>query len=126
MSEVICGYCNNPAALVGGDTIYPHRQDLKSKLFYLCKPCDAYVGCHPGTSTPLGTLADLELRRARSIAHNAFDPIWRSRLMSRTKAYKWLAHALNIDHGVCHIGMFDAATCKKVVALSIAKKMEMA
>lgn len=46
MSELTCPYCGKPAQLVGGDVIYPHREDLHEKKFWLCTPCNAYVGCH--------------------------------------------------------------------------------
>lgn len=68
-----CPYCKENAQQVQGDALYPHRPDLKQKTFYWCKPCDAYVGCHPGTTDPLGTLANKNLRFQRGLAHCAFD-----------------------------------------------------
>lgn len=128
-----CPYCGNAAKLAKGNDIYPHRQDLRGHNFWQCAPCDAYVGCHkPGTHhhnevtgervvhtgfEPLGRLADAELRRAKQQAHAAFDPLWQSRGMSRTKAYTWLAGALGVPVSQCHIGMFDVAQCRRVVEL---------
>lgn len=112
---VLCHYCMAPAELVGGDVIYPHRADLANKLFYRCEPCGAYVGCHDGTDKPLGRLADAELRAAKSAAHRAFDPLWRSKQMKRSEAYKWLAEQLGIEGKDCHIGMFDVETCWRAV-----------
>jgi hypothetical protein len=43
---VHCPYCNGRAALLTGRDIYPHRGDLASKPFYVCRPCGAWVGCH--------------------------------------------------------------------------------
>ena len=43
---VKCPYCDREPLLVKGDVIYPKRQDLVNNLYWLCKPCDAYVGCH--------------------------------------------------------------------------------
>lgn len=111
----ICPYCNKRASLVTGDLIYPHRKDLYSKMFYLCKPCDAYVGCHPGTIKPLGRLANAELRNAKSAAHAAFDPLWKSGGMKRQKAYDWLASRLGISNKNCHIGELDLYMCQRVV-----------
>ena len=71
-----CPYCEKVPELVTGDKVYPHRKDLYSKWFWRCEPCNAYVGCHPGTKNPLGTLANQELRAWRLQAHHAFDPIW--------------------------------------------------
>lgn len=113
--KVVCPYCDKPAELVFGSAIYPHRPDLFKKKFYLCKPCDAYVGCHPDTAKPLGRLANAELRIFKRKAHAAFDPIWKRGDMSRTKAYKWLSEKLNIAPQNCHIGMFDVDLCRATI-----------
>lgn len=123
---VICPYCQKRAQLVGGDVIYPHRPDLAGKNFYLCDPCNAYVGCHPAkTATqngvgdgtvPMGRLANAELRRAKNEAHAAFDPLWKSGAMHRKAAYKWLSKELGLTSQQTHIGMFDVAQCAAVVA----------
>jgi len=110
-----CPYCGKQAYLVGGSIIYPHRDDLASKKFYQCNPCDAYVGCHEGTVNPLGRLANAELRKAKMQAHAAFDPKWRNGEMKRASAYKWLAEQLKINAKDCHIGMMDVDMCKRVV-----------
>lgn len=128
--SVECPYCNRPAPLVSGLEVYPHRRDLWPKKFYLCKPCDAWVGCHPPASAegggqgdgtvPLGRLANAELRAAKQAAHAAFDPLWKSGLMRRRKAYGWLAKQLDIPVQECHIGMFDVPQCNRVVAHALA------
>lgn len=131
MPDVIaCPYCSARAENVGGDVIYPHRPDLADKRFWRCVPCDAYVGCHRGTSNPLGRLANAELRTAKIAAHAALDPIWRARLvrkravdpkytkgMARGGRYKALAALLGIGQHECHIGMFDVARCRRVVEI---------
>ncbi len=114
---VKCPYCEAKAELVHGDAIYPHRHDLRDLKFYRCEPCEAYVGCHKGTTNPLGRLADAELRKAKMAAHAVFDPIWRSGRMKRTQAYQWLAAQLGIDPKDCHIGMFDVDTCCRVASI---------
>ena len=114
--NVPCPYCGKEAKLVFGSTIYPHRKDLFGKRFYLCQPCDAYVGCHPDTAKPLGRLANAQLRKEKMKAHAAFDPLWRRGDMTRTEAYKWLAEELKIAPQNCHIGMFDVGMCKAAVS----------
>jgi hypothetical protein len=113
----ICPYCGKESKRVKGDVIYPHRYDLHSKVFYQCSECDAYVGCHPRSDKPLGGLANGDLRRIRSLAHRAFDPLWNeARNESRRRAaYSWLADQLGIPSNQCHIGQFDVETCKKVL-----------
>lgn len=113
--SVMCDYCDKPAKLVTGKVMYPHRPDLYGKFFYKCDPCKAWVGCHPNTTNPLGRLANAELRKAKSAAHAAFDPIWKSRRKSRGSAYKWLAERLGMAQQNCHIGMFDVDMCRRVV-----------
>lgn len=114
-STVKCPYCQKPAKQVQGDHVYPHRPDLHGKWFYVCDPCEARVGCHPGTRKPLGRLANAELRKAKSVAHRAFDPIWKTKKMDRRAAYQSLADKLGIPANECHIGEFDVAQCRKVV-----------
>lgn len=101
--------------MVTGAIVYPHRADLRGKRFYLCAPCNAWVGCHPGTFAPLGRLANDELRKAKMRAHAAFDPLWREGC--RAVAYSLLAEALELTPAQCHIGYFDAAPCDRVVAV---------
>lgn len=117
MYEVICDYCNIATRLAKGNEIYPHRPDLASLNFYLCDSCGAYVGCHKNGDgkRPLGRVANAELRKAKSKAHAAFDPLWKSGRMSRGKAYAVLAQYMGIHKGQCPIGMFDIEQCERVV-----------
>lgn len=120
--KVLCPYCDRLAVLTTGAVIYPHRTDLAEKRFWWCAPCDAYVGCHPQHRkwsphgiTPLGRLANAELRREKQRAHAAFDPMWKSGGMSRTEAYQWLAGQLGMSASNCHIGALSADGCRAVV-----------
>lgn len=114
---ITCAYCNQPAELVTGREIYPHRPDLYEKNFWQCKDCDAYVGCHGLSAAPLGRLANAELRAAKREAHAAFDPLWKGRSMSRSQAYRWLAGQMGIPFCQCHIGMFNVEQCKQAVGV---------
>jgi hypothetical protein len=117
-----CPYCKNAANLVNGAEVYPRRPDLAHKLFWKCAPCGAYVGCHQGGSDPLGRLANPELRRWKQAAHRWFDPIWKSRTMTRRAAYSWLAKELGIPAKDTHIGMFDVETCRRVVEVCMERQ----
>ncbi|WP_262287703.1 DUF3268 family zinc-finger domain-containing protein [Pantoea sp. UYEF8] len=113
---MICDYCGKDAALVSGKDMYPNRPDLAGLQFWKCPPCAAWVGCHKrSNAVPLGRLANAELRKAKSAAHAAFDPIWKSGRKSRRGAYEWLSKRLSIPFKNCHIGMFDVDTCERVV-----------
>jgi hypothetical protein len=116
MTDPLCPYCQGPAKLTTGQELYRHRQDLRKALFWNCRACRAYVGCHRGTTKPLGTLANLELRKARGRAHEAFDPIWKGGAMSRTQAYEWLSKRLDLPS--CHIAQMDLSQCELVVRVS--------
>lgn len=134
MKSIPCDYCHQPAPLVTGREVYPHRPDLFEKKFYQCAPCKAHVGCHPSKAdggmgdgtVPLGRLANAELRQAKSAAHAAFDPIWRTGPLKRREAYGWLANELGIPFKDCHIGMFDPDQCRAVVAACVKRHNEAA
>ena len=111
-----CPYCNKQPLQVTGKEIYPHRRDLYSLSFWLCKDCNAYCGCHKGTNTPLGTLANEELRSWRKKCHNEFDFLWKEKLTTRTKAYEWMSNTLKIPSSQCHIAMFDIEQCKRLLS----------
>ena len=129
MTSVICPYCSNHAELVSGDKIYKKRPDLSSLNFWLCEACDAYVGCHKegavyqsngkqlvsdGT-VAFGTLANFELRYARKFLHDLFDPLWKSKKMTRGQAYRWLQDKTRLSKDNAHISMMDLDTCHKVM-----------
>lgn len=115
---MICQYCKAEAKLVSGRRIYPHLKRLHAQMFYLCEPCDAYVGTHRGTDKPLGEVADHHTRWWRQKAHFAFDNLWKGKSNAkdyRIECYAWLASELGLPTEKTHIGMFDVDTCKKVV-----------
>ncbi len=120
MKEVICPYCGQRAEFV--DSIAVYRRSYG--MIYLCRPCDAYVGVHGNSDQPLGRLANAELRKYKVAAHDAFDPLWKTRRFSRSGAYAWLAKQMHIPIEKTHIGMFDVAQCKQVVALCDGKMKE--
>lgn len=121
----ICPYCGNPTEYVDSSVIYGRSYGM----IYLCRDCKAYVGVHKGTDQALGRLANAELREAKKEAHFYFDQIAKTNLINkiwkkhipdtsnRNKAYLWLSNQLDIPRELCHIGMFDAEDCKRVVEL---------
>ena len=112
-----CPYCGKKPQCVSAKEIYPHRPDLWSKWIWICHPCDAYVGCHQNTKKPLGRFAEKELRKWKKNAHASFDPVWKSRRVTRETAYAKLADAMEIPVAECHIGMFNVAQCKAVLRI---------
>ena len=112
--DATCLDCGKVGKLVTGEVIYPHRRDLHAKHFYLCD-CGAYCGCHPGSVIPLGHPCGPDTRKARSAAHEAFDPLWKGKGMSRSSAYAWLAAATGMKPSRCHIGMMSKDQAEMVV-----------
>lgn len=114
----ICRYCGSPVVYTSNAEIY--GREYGEGRCYLCRNCRAFVGVHPGTDTPLGTLANEELRRYRKAAHFWFDKIWKSptRITTRDKAYKWLSKELGLPKEETHIGMFEKEQCEKVMEIS--------
>lgn len=113
--EVYCPYCGEKAEYVDTIEIYGKSYGMA----YLCRPCDAYVGVHDGTDTPLGRLANRELRRWRNRAHAAFDPLWQKGPYRRRRndAYAWLARKMGLTKEETHIAMFDVEQCKQVIQI---------
>lgn len=114
----ICRYCGSPVVYTSNAEIY--GREYGDGKCYLCRNCRSFVGVHPGTDIPLGTLANEELRRYRKAAHFWFDKIWKkpTRITTRDKAYKWLSKELGLPKEKTHIGMFEKEQCEKVMEIS--------
>jgi len=114
----ICRYCGSPVVYTSNAEIY--GKEYGTGKCYLCRNCRAFVGVHPGTDTPLGTLANEELREWRKEAHFWFDRIWKkpTRITTRYNAYGYLAKKMGLPREETHIGMFEIEQCKKVIEFS--------
>ena len=117
-----CRYCKEAAQLCyPGDTGYPYRRDYGPT--WVCVPCQAWVGCHEGTTNALGGLANAELREWKTKAHAAFDPLWQakqrrdgcSKSKARHAGYRWLAQQLGMPVNLTHIGYMSVEECQRVV-----------
>lgn len=117
--QALCGKCNGECRLTDGKEVYPHRADLYEKHFYICDECTTFIGCHPGTTTPLGMAADRETRRARMLLHQRMlDPLWKNRSdgvsknRARSDVYRYLAHELKLAPEDSHTGLFSLERCR--------------
>ncbi|WP_405424112.1 zinc-finger-containing protein [Pantoea stewartii] len=107
-----CQFCKAQVRIATHQEVY--GKDFSDwPYLYLCGNCGAYVGMHPLTNIPLGTLADRATREARKKCKKPFEIIWRSGLMSRTEAYHWLAREMDINVSACHFGWFDIGQCEE-------------
>lgn len=113
----ICRYCAGCVELVSNSEIYNGREYGEWPYAYLCTDCRAYVGLHPSTDIPLGTLAAPQLRKDRNTAKDAFHRVKERHGLSRSLAYQWLAGKMEIEVGACHFGWFDQDECAKALAL---------
>lgn len=114
-----CPYCGSTVILRSADGIYRNNKD--HTMLYVCSKypvCDAYVRTHPGTSIPVGTLANRDLRALRKEAHQYFDQLYLSGLMSKQDAYLWLAELLQAPLSQAHIGYLGEYYCRQVIEAS--------
>lgn len=118
MNSDRCPYCGAKVVLRDASFVYHTKKSESYGKVWVCSnfpKCNAYVGCHKGTTIPKGRLANPRLRCLKEEAHKQFDPLWKCGLMSRQEAYVWLASMLHISLEDCHIGMFDVKMCQKVI-----------
>ena len=111
-----CPYCHGIAHLTPASEIY--GPDTKEEWLYVCchyPACNSYVGVHKGTTRPLGTLANGDLRNKRIKAHKMFDLIWRNNVMNRKAAYKWMSDKLCLPYEYAHIGCFSEYMCDQLI-----------
>ena len=119
-APTICRYCSGHVELVSNSEIYNGRSYGDWPYAYLCADCKAYVGLHPDTDIPLGTLAAPQLRKDRNTAKDAFHRVKEQRGFSRSLAYQWLAGKMGIEVGVCHFGWFEQDDCARALAFCTA------
>lgn len=115
-----CRYCGGSVHLVNNSEIYLGREYGEWPFAYLCSSCRAYVGLHPSTDIPLGTLADGHLRAARNRSKAAFHAYMKKSGLTRTLAYQWLAGRMGITVDECHFGWFEVEAC--AIAEKISKQ----
>lgn len=98
--KIYCCNCRKDveAQLVKGNIIYPHRPDLYSKNFYKCPHCGKYVGCHKGTTRPLGCIPTEALKIARQRLHAKMDPLWKSGKIRRVDLYRQISKELGYTY----------------------------
>lgn len=123
LSITTCPLCDAPVEYTNNKVVYGKPYGAWPMIYLCTNPqCRAFVHCHPGSTTPLGTMANSVTRRMRKLAHSVFDPLWKCGEMTRGDAYTWLAEQMGIPHDQCHIGMFDAEQCQRVIHLVRGRK----
>lgn len=114
-----CPHCGAAVEIVNNAEIYGGQPFGQWPWAYLCRGCRAYVGMHPFTSIPLGTLANEATRRARKAAKMPFETWRQTRAVPRSEAYRTLADRLHIPVEECHFAWFDVKTCERAKHIAI-------
>lgn len=116
--RITCPYCGAHAVLQKGSFV--HGDKSKEEYLYVCSNyprCDAYVGVHAGTKIPKGTLANGDLRNKRIKTHKMFDKVWKSKLMTKKEAYRWMTYVMGLPCEMAHIGSFSDYRCDELTKI---------
>ena len=110
----ICPYCNGKVECLKNSEVYNGKEYGDWPWVYVCENRDAYVGLHPFTAMPLGTLANEPLRLWRSKAKKAFYGwAYVTGIRDRKISYPILAEKMGIPLAEAHFGWFDLDRCKQ-------------
>lgn len=115
-SSMRCPYCGSTVVYRSADGIY--KNNSKGTMLYVCTKypeCDTYVRVHTGTTIPVGSLANHELRALRNTAHHYFDQLYMCGYMTKQDAYQWLAEIIMAPLSEAHIGHLSEYYCKMVI-----------
>lgn len=116
--QIHCPYCGAKASLRPASAVYGTATKVPDSYLYVCDRyprCDSYVGAHKRTKEPMGTLANGDLRNKRIQAHKAFDWMWKSGLMTKWQAYKWMQGKLALTDEQAHIAKFSEYMCDRLI-----------
>ena len=119
-TQINCPYCGAVAILRPANQVYQASPQANGKHLYVCRnwpKCDSYVGVHEFDLSPMGTLANGNLRHKRILAHKALEKYQRITKMDRWATYLWLEGKLGLDKQNTHIGLFSEETCDEVIKL---------
>ena len=111
-----CPYCGSRTEFRSADGIYHDNSD--NTMLYVCKNypnCDTYVRVYPGTTVPMGTMANGHLRALRTQAHRYFNQLYTKGIMSRKDAYRWLSNMIGLPMQKTHIGDMGEYYCEIVI-----------
>lgn len=122
LTAKVCPYCHKPTRFMSAAELLKKATD--DRMLWACVPCGAWVSCRKGTKVPLGRLGNEKLRKLRVECHSVFDPIWKDWIelgddeyTARTKAYKWIAKLMGIEHEMMHFSWLTEEQCLKALDL---------
>lgn len=115
--NIHCQYCGSKAVLRSATAVHVGNRRGDGYV-YVCARypfCDSYVGVHPDTRKPMGTLANRALREKRVKAHRAFNQLWEYGYMTKKEAYHWLQLLFGLPEDMAHIAQFSDYRCEKLI-----------
>lgn len=120
---IVCVYCGGTLEYVADSAEFYNGKNFGA--LWVCRPCRAWVGCHPNTTTPMGNVANAETRRWRSFVHSMFDPLWKRKMAldgckkktARLAAYTWLAKEMRLAPEDCHVSLFNKDQCMEAARI---------
>lgn len=114
-APTICPHCKSRVNIEPNSNIYGGKSYGEWPWAFVCEDdeCDSYVGLHPYTNIPLGTIANKSMREARKRVKAKFHFYMNEKGLSRTDAYAKLADSMLIDVNECHFGWFDEDQCQE-------------
>lgn len=107
----VCDYCGGKVVRCAASELYGKRGVGE---IYMCTNCNAAVGVDKDGS-PKGRLANAALRTKRIETHLVFDHFWRSRRMTRSEGYAWLARTMGMPNYAAHIANFNMEQCTRLI-----------
>lgn len=109
-----CPHCaGTDIEICKNSRIYRGQEYGKWPWVVLCNDCYAYVGLHPFTGIPLGTLADRRTRDARKQSKKRFIAWQEEHGMDRNDAYRLLAQEMKVPYKECHFAWFSVNQCNQ-------------
>ena len=109
MTKIFCCNCEKDVDtnIIYGDTVYPHRKDLKNLKFFQCKFCLHSVGTHKHSGEPLGVIPTVQLKERRQYIHSIMDPLWRKGTVPRKTIYKYLSKVIGRNYHTADLRSID-------------------
>lgn len=118
--QINCPYCGSSALCRPASIVHGSSTHEKGRYLYVCSrwpECDAYVAAHKKDKSPMGTLANRDLRQKRILAHRALKELQNFQHMEKWAVYLWLQGKLGVNEDQAHIGLFSGQMCDRVVSL---------
>lgn len=115
-----CDVCDSTKLVYRKDKDLKHLMNTSSvrlwPWIWQCSNCNATVGCHYGTNSPLGFMANGYTRKLRFQLHSIIDPVWHSGLAKRNEVYLWLAKEFNLPE--FHISQLSTRQLEEAIIIA--------